>query len=356
MSSELVAIPEIGDYRRVMAVGTPEQATSPPQVARDVLSDLRRRFPCDGGALVLMDPVTGMFSTGAVESLPVETCHPFFRTEAADGPRTLRALAASGRPASAIAVDDHPDDPLVREVLRRFGYGSELRAVFRDAKVAWGGVSLWRRAGRAAFGDDDTAELETLSHDVGTALRDAVLSSLDPTVDQAGEAWTGLMVVADGVCLETSPGLDAVLQELARPGVEDYRHLAHLTALASARGRFSTVIRTTQGWLAAHGTPLTDDRVAITLTAAGPARMFGARAAAAGLSPRELEVTRLLCRGHSDRQIARILEVSEHTAHDHVRAVRRKLGVGSRSEVTGLIFADAWFDAFLGSAAVTHDD
>lgn len=340
----------------MVVVGSPERASSPAEVAGTVLARLRARFPCDGGAFVLMDPVSGLFSTGAVDSLPVATCHPFFRSELSDGPRTLRALAASDRPADAIVAEKAPEDPLVRDVLVPFGYGAELRAVFRDARAVWGGVSLVRRAGRPSFTDGDVAALESASARIGRELRTAVMASLDPTVGKAGRDVTGLVVVANGVVEETSPGLAEVLQEPPVPEAEQYQHLGHLAALAAEHGRFSTVIRSGRGWLAAHGTPLTEGRVAITLTVADPARLFGARAAAAGLSARELEVTRLLCRGHSERQIARLLEVSEHTAHDHVRAVRRKLGVTSRSEVSALIFADAWFDEFLDTAAVRHDD
>lgn len=301
------------------------RAQGPAQVAGDVLHRLRGRIPCDGGALVLMDPVTGLFSTGAVDSLPVATCHPFFRTEVEDGPRTLRRLAVAERPASAISVESHPDDPLVRQVLLPFGFGSELRVVFRDARAAWGGVSLWRLAGRPGFSAGEVTHLETWSAPVGAELRDAVLASLGAPHDSGYEA-RGLVVVADGEVVEASPGLDDVLQELADPNRQDYRHLEHLTALAAGHDRFTTVIGTARGWLVAHGTPLAEGRVGITLTAAEPSRLLGARVAAAGLSAREVEVTRLLCRGSSDREIARSLGVSDHTAHDHVRAVRRKLG------------------------------
>lgn len=329
------------------------QVMRPAEVAGDLLRRLRSRISFDGGALVLMDPVTGLFSTGAVDSLPVATCHPFFRTEVEDGPRTLRRLAVAERPASAISVVSHPDDPLVRQVLQPFGYGSELRVVFRDAKAAWGGVSLWRIADRPDFGAEDVAELEAWSEPVGAELREAVLASL-VAPHGSGYETRGLVVVADGAVVEASPGLGEVLHELRDPDRQDYRHLEHLTALAAGHDRFTAVIGTARGWLVAHGTPLAEGRVGITLTAAEPSRLLGARVAAAGLSTREIEVTRLLCRGHSDREIARELGVSDHTAHDHVRAVRRKLGVRSRAEVSALIFADAWFDDFLATAAVNH--
>ena len=49
------------------------------------------------------------------------------------------------------------------------------------------------------------------------------------------------------------------------------------------------------------------------------------------LTPRELEVLRLLADGCSDQEIARVLFVSPRTASTHVASIRGKLGVGSRA-------------------------
>lgn len=125
--------------------------------------------------------------------------------------------------------------------------------------------------------------------------------------------------------------------------------------LARADPRFSTIIGAKDGrWLSAHGMPLGSGRVAVTITTATAADLFGVVVAGAGLTPREIEVTRLLCRGHSDAEIATLLTISPHTTHDHVRAIRRKLGVRSRAEVAAKVFAERYFTGFLASAAVTH--
>jgi DNA-binding NarL/FixJ family response regulator len=50
------------------------------------------------------------------------------------------------------------------------------------------------------------------------------------------------------------------------------------------------------------------------------------------LTPREQEVLRLLARGLSNKEIARTLAITEHTAKFHVNAVLQKLGVGGRTE------------------------
>lgn len=50
------------------------------------------------------------------------------------------------------------------------------------------------------------------------------------------------------------------------------------------------------------------------------------------LTPRQCEVLDLLCQGHSNKVIARRLELSEYTVRGHVQAVMGVLGVTSRSQ------------------------
>jgi DNA-binding CsgD family transcriptional regulator len=51
------------------------------------------------------------------------------------------------------------------------------------------------------------------------------------------------------------------------------------------------------------------------------------------LSPREQEVVRLVSRGHSNKAIASILEISPWTVSTHLRRVFIKLDVSSRAEM-----------------------
>ena len=50
-----------------------------------------------------------------------------------------------------------------------------------------------------------------------------------------------------------------------------------------------------------------------------------------GLSPRELEVLALIADGHTNREIAATLIVSEHTVARHVQNMFAKLDVSSRT-------------------------
>jgi DNA-binding NarL/FixJ family response regulator len=61
-------------------------------------------------------------------------------------------------------------------------------------------------------------------------------------------------------------------------------------------------------------------------------------AATHGLSPRELEVLRLVATGKSNREIAAVLVISEHTVARHVQNIFTKLSVPSRTAAGAFAF------------------
>jgi DNA-binding CsgD family transcriptional regulator len=54
-----------------------------------------------------------------------------------------------------------------------------------------------------------------------------------------------------------------------------------------------------------------------------------------GLSAREVEILVELARGRSNREIGRLLHISEHTAANHVRSILRKTRSANRTEAAG---------------------
>jgi len=55
------------------------------------------------------------------------------------------------------------------------------------------------------------------------------------------------------------------------------------------------------------------------------------------LTPRELEVVELICLGYTNRDISKMLFISEHTVKDHTKKIYPKLGVHSRFELATLV-------------------
>jgi DNA-binding NarL/FixJ family response regulator len=73
----------------------------------------------------------------------------------------------------------------------------------------------------------------------------------------------------------------------------------------------------------------------------GQRRVAGLRghvAPPAGMTDREVEVLRLVAKGHSNRDVASMLFISERTVHRHLSNVFTKLGVSSRTAATVYAF------------------
>ncbi|HEX6347985.1 MAG TPA: HD domain-containing phosphohydrolase [Candidatus Dormibacteraeota bacterium] len=85
--------------------------------------------------------------------------------------------------------------------------------------------------------------------------------------------------------------------------------------------------------MAARG-GLDRDAVAAVLTAAGHQVKRSRGTWPAGLSEREVEVLRLICRGKTKRQVARALSISPSTVDHHVRHVYEKADVQTRAGAT----------------------
>jgi DNA-binding CsgD family transcriptional regulator/tetratricopeptide (TPR) repeat protein len=65
---------------------------------------------------------------------------------------------------------------------------------------------------------------------------------------------------------------------------------------------------------------------------------------AAGLTPRELAVLRLLAEGSSNREIASRLKITENTTANHVRSILLKTGAANRTQAAAMAFSRHWLD------------
>jgi DNA-binding CsgD family transcriptional regulator len=82
-----------------------------------------------------------------------------------------------------------------------------------------------------------------------------------------------------------------------------------------------------------HGA-VAPDAIAITFAVATPAQLAPLVMAAAGLTPREQEITALVLAGLPTTEIASAAHIAPYTVQDHLRGVFRKLAVADRHQLT----------------------
>jgi ATP/maltotriose-dependent transcriptional regulator MalT len=152
----------------------------------------------------------------------------------------------------------------------------------------------------------------------------------------AASAGLGLLLAATGRTDEARHAFDDAIAryetggeryELARTRLGLARVLDALgkraAALAEASAAAELMRQMGAGLEARHA-----DELARRLSGATHRRGLAAPSA---LSPRELDVLRLVADGASDKAIARKLKLSEHTVHRHIANILRKLNVSSRA-------------------------
>jgi non-specific serine/threonine protein kinase len=153
-------------------------------------------------------------------------------------------------------------------------------------------------------------------HDIG-----AQLESFGEAAAAAGDAERALRLAGAAAALRAADGRPPTAPEQARLD----RWLERVAAGVSSDVRASA-------W--AEGQGMTrEDAVAYALADA-PSTPPGPPGPPAGLTPREIEVLRLVAQGKTDRQIAADLIISEKTVGRHLDHLYTKLGVSSRAAAT----------------------
>ena len=142
----------------------------------------------------------------------------------------------------------------------------------------------------------------------------AALGHLDPAVDDLQTAASICDANgARGCAVQARVELAAAFTRRQAPGDRD-EAMAALAAAAREAGQLGMVPFTE--WI---------EQLQAQLTAAPPGD--------APLSPRELEVARLVARGLTNKQIGQTLYVSERTAENHAQHILTKLGLRNRSQI-----------------------
>jgi DNA-binding CsgD family transcriptional regulator len=108
-----------------------------------------------------------------------------------------------------------------------------------------------------------------------------------------------------------------------------------------------TRLRTASGhWLVLHASRLsgssTQGQIAVIVEVARPVEIAPLIAQAYDLSRRESEIMQSVLRGWSTVEMTDTFHISSHTVQDHLKAIFEKVGVRSRRELVGQLFAQQY--------------
>ncbi len=180
------------------------------------------------------------------------------------------------------------------------------------------------------------AESLRLSRDIGTHIGMARgLESCAALAAMEGAAERAVMLAAASAGLRATSGLPPLPAGRAdRYLAAIRRHDEGAAALLWARG---LALSPEAAIDLAIGQALPDPRPGLHDPGAGPAGDAAPAAPHDGLTPRELEIARLVARGRSNKAIAAELVISPATVARHVANIMAKLGFRSRAQIAAWI-------------------
>lgn len=265
-------------------------------------------------------------------------------------------LARSGRLAGSTSQATH--GRLTRSARHRshheFGIGDELRGSMVDHDGYWAAVGLLRDDGRAWFPEEDVALLARLSAVIASAARRALVSTIAAET-MAGSVGPGVVTFdADGKVESLTPAAEQWIGLMTENPPPDTPGESKVLQAVAARARNTTDgdpletaararLRAADGtWLLLYGSRLSggDGRTVVVIQQASPSEVAPLVALAYGLTPREVDVTRMCIAGLGTKEIAARLHLSAYTVQDHLKAIFEKTGVRSRGALLGQVFLE----------------
>jgi DNA-binding CsgD family transcriptional regulator len=327
----------------------------------EAVRHLRKAIPVDVSFFATSDPATLLFTSAVVDDVLAQVSGDFLENEFfRDDSVKFVGLTRSSSPVGSLGVATSGE--LVRssryqEILAPIGLGDELRAALMVGSRCWGFVCLHRERSSPNFTPAEAAFLAKLAPYLAEGLRTALLIG-DAQATSSLPEGPGVAVLADDLSLvATTPATEGWLAEVSQsdwpsalelPGAV-YAVAARLLALE--RGGHAPPalmprirLRTASGrWLVLHASRLrtagTGGQIAVIFEEARPSEIAPLIVDAYGLTRREGEITQLVLRGLSTAEISESLHITSNTVRDHFKAIFDKVGVRSRRELVGQVFA-----------------
>ena len=247
-----------------------------------------------------------------------------------------------------------------REILAPLALGGdELRAALFTGGACWGFMCLHRDRSSPHFTLTEAAYLARLTPYFAEGLRTALL--LGSTTGTEVPDEPGLLLVADDLSVVAiTPTAERWLAEVAEADWPRKQALPY--AVSAVVGRLQALeqgkdaqpnliprarLRTASGhWLVLHASRLSgpgaQGHIAVIFEVARPVEVAPLIAQAYDLSKRECEIMQSVLHGLSTAEISAKFHISSNTVQDHLKAIFEKVGVRSRRELVGQLFAQQY--------------
>jgi DNA-binding CsgD family transcriptional regulator len=332
---------------------------APPALHTELLPRLARAVGFDAAFWATTDPATMLFTGGAQVELPESTAPQFVANEllADDCNKfTEVARARSGvRTLAGATRGELRRSARFREILEPVGLGDELRVALRVRGACWGVLCLHRELGAPPFSSDDVELLRRLAPHLGEAIRTGLLRG-EALEAEAVEGPGVVMLAPDLTLVGTTPAGGRWLEELgpAPSGLPAPTAVCavalSLRASEGAAGGSpvpSARVRTRAGrWVVLHASWMSLEAepeqrtIAMVIEQARPLELAPLLMAAYGLTNQEREITGLVARGLSTREIAGSLFIADTTVQDHLKSIFDKTGARSRRELVATLLSE----------------
>lgn len=304
---------------------------------------LRSQIPYAVACWTTLDPATGLFTTTTLTGAPRDRAmdRRLYECEfREDEPSNFLSLLQRSQSTAILSEVTGGDlDRASRfEVFGPMGVTDELRAVLSVDGVAWGTAAVLRVGGQ--FGAADVRVVRTIARHAADAVRLALLRGAAGRPDVVNDPPGVFTVKSDGTvvpmtasaqgwAIRAGAGLEYAVQTAAT-AIRKRPHIAGASSRVAAPD--GTV-------LSIHASAMMGDSetVAVIVDRARPAELTSLLVDAYGLTRRQRDVLGRILLGRPMTQLAHSLGMSEHTAQDHRKAIYRRMGVSSRSELAALL-------------------